>query len=300
MNKKSNSNHQCNKERFQSFLESLKGRMVTIYRNDPEAKTGRLLDVQSDYIVLELEHNTIVYYQIHHVKSVSEDSKANQPVKELDEELDFIKEESFSDLFRRLKNEYIQINQGGPYLVVGTLLETSNDYIILALENNEIVYFNLDHVKSALKLSKGIKSNHLTETKDSDQTMVSVSSKPSTSISHEILKAEYFADLFDQLMHKWVLINRRGPDALEGILVENAGGYFTITNNHEIIRINPFHIKCISIGPKTDKKEENDQIEAEEDHPLRSLHKEKKPSLERRSGRRSGRRSEKRSHSRSA
>lgn len=275
MNKKSNLNHQCNKERFQSFLESLKGRMVTIYRNDPEAKTGRLLDVQSDYIVLELEHNTIVYYQIHHVKSVSEDSKANQPVKELDEELDFIKEESFSDLFRHLKNEYIQINQGGPDLVVGTLLETSNDYIILALENNEIVYFNLDHVKSALKLSKGIKSNHLIETKDSDQTMVSVSSKPSTSISHEILKAEYFADLFDQLMHKWVLINRRGPDALEGILVENAGGYFAITNNHEIIRINPFHIKCISIGPKTDKKEENDQIEAEEDPPLRSLHKEK-------------------------
>lgn len=146
-------NHQCNEDRFHSFLESLKGRKVTIYRHGPESKIGRLLDVQSDYIVLEVENNKHVYYQIHHVKSVSEDTKASRPVMEQDEEQDFIKEESFSGLFRHLKNESIQINQGGPDMTVGRLVESSNDFIVLALENNEIVYFNLHHVKSALKLS---------------------------------------------------------------------------------------------------------------------------------------------------
>ncbi|MBE3570577.1 MAG: hypothetical protein IMW92_10825 [Bacillales bacterium] len=90
-------------------------------------------------------------------------------------------------------------------------------------------------------------------------------------------------------MYKWVLINRQGPDALEGILVENAGGLFTIINNQEIMRINPFHIKSFSIGPKADKKEENNQQEAEEeeDPSSRSHYRERQSSCERRSERQS-------------
>lgn len=300
MNKKLSSNPQWDENRYHSFLGTLKGRMVTVYRHGPESKTGRLLDVQSDYIVLEVENNKVVYYQIHHVKSVSEDSIASQPAMEQIEGQNFIREERFNELFRHLKNEPIQINQGGPDMAVGRLVETSDDFIVLAMENNEIAYFNLHHVKSALKLSEGMQSDdsESAESVSSELTNLSESSDPSASFSPEILKAEKFSDLFDQLMHKWVLINRQGPDALEGILVENAVGHFTIINNQEIIRINPFHIKSFSVGPKAEKKEENNQTEAEEeeDRSSRSHYRERKSSRERRSERRS----ETRSYSRTA
>lgn len=287
-------------DQFHSFLESLKGRMVTIYRHGPESKTGRLLDVQSDYIVLKVEDNKIVYYQIRHVKSISEDSKANQPVFEQDEEQEFIQEQSFSELFHQLKNEKIQINQGGPDMAVGTLVEASNDFIVLAMEDSEIVYFNLHHVKSAFKFSENEQSDYSELSYESEvEEETNLSDLPNSS-DPTVLKAEYFRDLFDQLLHKWVLFNRQGPDALEGILVENAGSHYTIINNQEVLRINPFHIKCFSVGPKGGKNKEKDEAkeEQQEEHLSRSHHDEKQTSREKTSHFRSDH-SRRTSHSRS-
>ena len=50
--------------------------------------------------------------------------------------------------------------------------------------------------------------------------------------------------------HKWVSINRGGPEAMEGVLVENAGGHYTLVSNEEVLRIHPYHIRSISSGPK--------------------------------------------------
>ena len=42
---------------YHSFLESLKGKTVTIYRGGPESKSGKLLDVKSDYVTLYAQDN---------------------------------------------------------------------------------------------------------------------------------------------------------------------------------------------------------------------------------------------------
>src|SRR6478735_9557634 len=88
---------------YSSQFKPLKGRMVTVYRGGPESKTGYLLDVQSDYLILAVENDnnnnndennnegnsnknnqsnqnnknnknnkqeyTVVYYNLSHVKS---------------------------------------------------------------------------------------------------------------------------------------------------------------------------------------------------------------------------------------
>ena len=43
-----------------NFLHAMEGKVITVYRGGPESKTGRLADIQSDYIALQVD-NKIVY-----------------------------------------------------------------------------------------------------------------------------------------------------------------------------------------------------------------------------------------------
>ena len=186
------SNH---KQSYHAFLESLKGKTVTIYRGGPESKSGTLLDVKSDYVTLYSQNNnnsndnnnnnnkdnnnknnnknnnnnnnnndnnnnnqnTVVYYQAEHVKSISEDSKTNsiqtipQTSTTEDESAEFIEADTFADLIDQLKNETIQINQGGPESKYGVLLGVNNDFLHLYTEDDGVVYFNIHHIKSVSK-----------------------------------------------------------------------------------------------------------------------------------------------------
>src|SRR5574342_892708 len=59
MTKKSNEDTVKNsvKDPYHSFLESLKGKEVTVYRGGPESKSGMLLDVQSDFVTVYAQNN---------------------------------------------------------------------------------------------------------------------------------------------------------------------------------------------------------------------------------------------------
>ncbi|MDP4164420.1 MAG: spore coat protein CotH [Bacillota bacterium] len=242
---------------FHSFLMALKGKTVTIYRGGPESKTGRLLDVKPDYVALHAQNNnnknnnkdqnqdqnqdnnkqnTVVYYQVQHVKSIIEDTKSNsmQQMEANGDEVDFHDAENFTGLFEQLTTETIQINQGGPESKSGILVGLSGDFIVLFTEDDGIVYINLEHVKSVSKHTKNVENEEIQE----------IFEIP------EWVKAERFQDVFSSFSHQWVSINRGGPEAMEGVLVENVGGHYTLVNNQEVMRIHPFHIKSISCGPK--------------------------------------------------
>ena len=62
--------------------------------------------------------------------------------------------------------------------------------------------------------------------------------------------ADDFHGIFKRLIHKWVSINRGGPEAVEGILVDNSDYHYTLVKDKEVLRIYPFHIKSISEGAK--------------------------------------------------
>lgn len=265
-------------ESYHAFLESLKGKIVTIYRGGPESKTGMLLDVKSDYVTLyayndnnnnnnsnsdsnnnqqnnnnnnnqqsddNSNDNTVIYYQAKHVKSISEDSKTNstQTTQVEEEDIEFFEADDFIGLISNLVNETIQINQGGPESKYGTLLGVSDDFIILYTEDDGIVYFNVHHVKSVSKYQDNNNNNNQNGGQNNNNNQQEVTYP-------EIIEASDFHNVFQHMAHKWVSINRGGPEAMEGVLVENAGGHYTLVSNQEVLRIHPYHIRSISSGPK--------------------------------------------------
>lgn len=256
---------------YHSFLEALKGKTVTIYRGGPESKTGKLLDVKDDYITLNAQtnnnnnnnknndennnnnnqnnnQNTVVYYQVQHVKSISEDSKTNSAqVLEEQEDVEYLEAESYVELIEQFTNETIQINQGGPESKYGKLVGISGDFLVMYTEDDGIVYTNIQHVKSVSKYNQ---NNQNEQENENNENEVQIP---------EWVCPDDFQDVFKHFSHQWVSINRGGPEAMEGVLVENAGGHYTLVNNQEVMRIHPFHIQSISGGSKGHLKQNNNQ-----------------------------------------
>ncbi len=271
-NKKANtSEHSSHLDSYHSFLQSLVGEEVQVYKGGPECKMGKLLDVQSDYICVYAQNNNnnknnnngnqnqnqnennqnqnqnnIVYYRTEHLQSISENTKNNSMPRFQGQDtltIDFHTAENFSKLVQQLIRTYVQVNQGGPESKTGFLLDIAGNYMALLTEDDGVVYYNIHHIKSISELGQNTQNQ---ENTNNQQLTIP-----------DYFKADDFHQLFGQMSHKWVSINRGGPQALEGVLVQSAGGHYTLINNDEVLRINPFHIKSISCGPKGVLKQNN-------------------------------------------
>lgn len=271
-----------------AYLATLKGKRVTIYRGGPESRVGRLLDVQSDYVALMPEdsgnnstnngstnNNSIVYYSLRHVQSISENSKANsvesnikqvQSISEnliadataspaaFDNQPELLSANNFIELLQKMVGSVINVNQGGPEFKKGRVINVADDYMILLTEDDGIVFYHTVHVKSVSEQSSdqnGAKSDFFIDYRYFDN-----------------IDAKKFYDLFDYFAYKWISINRGGPEALEGVLVQEEGEHYTLVNNNEVIRVYPYHIKSISIGSKgaiKQQQQNNETAENEDD-----------------------------------
>ncbi|AGE65212.1 hypothetical protein [Bacillus subtilis] len=243
MSKRRMKYHSNDEISYYNFLHSMKDKIVTVYRGGPESKKGKLTAVKSDYIALQAEKK-IIYYQLDHVKSITEDTNNSTTAIETEEMPDA---DDFHSLIGQLMNQSVQFNQGGPESKKGRLVWLGDDYAALNTNEDGVVYFNIHHIKSI--------SKHEPDLKIEGQTPAGV------------LEADYLSEVFKSLTHKWVSINRGGPEAIEGILVDNADGHYTIVKNQEVLRIYPFHIKSISLGPKGSyKKEDQKNEQSQEDN----------------------------------
>jgi spore coat protein B len=257
---------------------ALKGKTVTIYKAGPESKKGKILDVKPDYIALYVQNNnndnnknnennnnqnaqnTVIYYQVHHIKSVIEDTKTNSmQIMDVLDEVEYYQSNDFISLLEQLTDETIQINQGGPQSKHGKLVAVFDDFLVLFTEDDSLVYFNIEHVKS---VSKHNQNNQNDENINKTELIIP-----------EWVCADLFQDVFKYFSHQWVSINRGGPDAMEGVLVENAGGHYTLVNNQEVMRIHPYHIQSISVGPKGHLKQQNNNQNGNQDENEESCNK---------------------------
>ncbi|KRF53319.1 spore coat protein [Bacillus sp. Soil531] len=272
---------------YSSHFKPLTGRVVTVYRGGPESKTGYLVDVQSDYLILAVESNnnnngennnqnnqknqnnqnnnqqeyTLVYYNLAHVKSITEDTMSNsaQTFTGFNEELELYRGKTFAGTLSLMKTKYVQVNQGGPEKKAGQLLDVlgsfESAYIVLLTEDDGIIYINTDHVKSVSEYQ----NNNGNQTNQSANELF-VSQEP------EYMKSKSFNDLFAHLSHKWVSINNGGPEAVEGVLVQSLNGTFTLVQNNQVLRLQPRHVKTICVGAKgafkqNDNNQNNEQTE---------------------------------------
>ena len=55
--------------------KSLVGKTIKVDRGGPESRIGKLMAVLDDHLVLLTKDDGVIYYNTHHVKSVTENSK---------------------------------------------------------------------------------------------------------------------------------------------------------------------------------------------------------------------------------
>ncbi|WP_071393629.1 hypothetical protein [Bacillus tuaregi] len=239
--KQHNAADHSSKSRFyHAFFKSIKGKEVKIYRGGPEAKHGKVIDVKSDYVALETK-KAVIYYQAEHIKSISEPTKPKPEHHEHDHHHEkensetHLSAKSFRKLLKKMEHKVIQLNQGGPESIHGELLSVKHDFLLLLAEDGCLVYVNLHHVKSVCQSSKSFKGNK-------------------EKMKGKRVKAHDLHGVFQQLKNKWVSINRGGPEAIEGVLFVDKG-FYKLIRNEEVIRVDPFHIRSISSGPKEMKKD---------------------------------------------
>ena len=240
----------------QSPLYSMVGKQVKINRGGPNSKEGILLKAKEDYIAL-LVGQEVFYFLTKHIHSATQNIKENSSIVDTNSvtEVSYFDSKTFTDLLKELKHQSIQINEG-PESRIGELLNVNPSMIVILHEEDGPIYYNLEHVK----FIKASTNDENQETIQSDR------ANQIDSLYIDDIGRGTYTDLIEKFKYQWVSVNRSGPEALEGVLLDEGNGFYTIVNNEEAFRIHPFHIKSISVGAKGSFKtsNENDGDESQE------------------------------------
>ncbi|MGX1902596.1 spore coat protein CotH [Thermolongibacillus altinsuensis] len=160
---------------FHGLLEELVNSYIKVNQGGPEAKQGKIVDITDDYIVLLTEDDGVVFYNIHHIKSIGvqisnevegsevEGDVANkenelheaEKITEVDEIVSYVHAQNFRYLFNELTNTWVSINRGGPEAIEGILVPGAGDYYTL-VNSDEVIRLNPNHIKSFSCGPKGV------------------------------------------------------------------------------------------------------------------------------------------------
>ena len=72
-------------------------------------------------------------------------------------------------------------------------------------------------------------------------------------------------DLLSNLKYSWIKVNRKGPESVEGLLVDSSDQHLVLAVDNEILRISTYHIKNFSVNTKTSKEEPEEKKDSKED-----------------------------------
>lgn len=139
-----------------------------------------------------------------------------------------------------LVNKVIKVDRGGTKSRVGKLLSAADDYFTLLTEDEGIIYYNIQHIKSLTHNSKDELKFDLEIPED-----------------FEYIQAEDFKGVLNCLTLHWVKINQSELETIEGVLDEVNDDFVTIVANEEIIRVAIFHIRHFSYGGKIAKTKDD-------------------------------------------
>ncbi|GAB7386672.1 hypothetical protein BSNK01_05080 [Bacillaceae bacterium] len=130
-------------------LYSLLGRNVRINRGGPDSRHGRLIAVKSDYLVLQVREEGILYYRTNQIKSITVDTQEDSYLERKDSEVQgrYVNVERFDELLKRMNHHWVQVNRGGHECIRGVLLHEGEDDVSVII-NNEIVKINPTHIRN--------------------------------------------------------------------------------------------------------------------------------------------------------
>ena len=157
-----------------------------------------------------------------------------------------------ADLMKGMQGKVVKINRGGPESRIGMVLNAAEDHFALLTEQDGVVYYKHEHVKSMTDNAK----NGFGFNMEVPETFA-------------YQKADSLSELVGKMKYGWVKINLGGPEALEGVLDDVNENYVTVVHHEEVIRLALYHIKTISYGVKpenTEDKKDEKNGEKEKDN----------------------------------
>jgi spore coat protein B len=139
----------------------------------------------------------------------------------------------------------VRVDRGGPESRTGKLLSVQNDYFVLYSENEGIVYYKKDHVKSLTLDSREVSDVYESNEGEQQQPVL------------QYFEADSFTSVLQSMYLYSVQINRGGPEKIEGVIVDASDDEVTLVVDKEVVKILPFHIRNISYSLKNDNNEQN-------------------------------------------
>lgn len=251
------------------YISSLVGRAVQVYKGGPDSNNGILLDVNDDYFTLQKENDDIIYYKTEHIKSIRENSQIRfNSILKIYDSNNLLKAATFNELVVNFKEQTIRINGNGPESKVGQLIDVKDDFFVLYTEEEGLIFYKEQHIKS---LSHGLISSNQVVAKAGEELVLDNSSNEEV-IEEELtdsltnimevynqISADNTSDLLTNLKLSWIKVNRKGPESIEGLLVEANENYLVLIVNNEIFRIPTYHVKNFSVSINKSQEQANEQ-----------------------------------------
>lgn len=139
-----------------------------------------------------------------------------------------------------LVDKVVKVDRGGPESRVGMILAARDDHFTILTEDDGVIYYNIQHIKSITHNSKNQVEFNLEIPGNFD-----------------FIQGDDFKSVLEKLSLQWVKINRGGPETLEGVMDAVTDDFVTIVANEEIIHVALFHIRNISYGVKVQRTKED-------------------------------------------
>ena len=259
-----------------AYFSSLVGRTVQVYRGGPNSNVGTLRDVTEDYLALQKANGEIVYYTTSHIKSIGEKSQGRFNGTSTVEDTEMggtesvvetlLTANSFAELLNHFKEQNVRINGKGPESKVGRLVDVQSDFLIIYDEKDGLTFYNFEHITSVsfadLETSdedneneEGNNENDQQESSEDDSEEVW---NHLMDVCHEVSSTNLLGVL-GNLKYCWIKINRKGPESVEGLLVEANDDHLVLVVKDEIFRIATFHVKNFSVNVNyTSQSSDND------------------------------------------
>lgn len=226
-----------------TYLNNLVGRVVKINKAGPDLRTGKLLEVNDDYLTLQTKEQEVVYYLLNHVKAVVEDTKGNVSPTDYPELTIYGGEtKTVMDLLDQLLLGSVQINGGGPASRFGKLLAVNDEFLTLETKKEGLVLYQLDHIKSVTEM----------EQKEENESVYE--------LEPAFAEAVTLPQILAVLKRQWVTVNN-GPDKVEGVLSEFDDETLVIVHDKEVYYVSTFHLQSIVV-PIQGREEEVSEDES--------------------------------------
>ncbi|PHD71592.1 hypothetical protein COF64_23585 [Bacillus sp. AFS043905] len=160
------------KQNFQEALHSLIGFNVSIISDDKTVHDGVVLDVKSDFIVIQMNPDKPCYFNLNQVYALSKNTKEFQ-AQILDQEP--TQKQSFTELINELKGHWVTVKRDNNLTFDGFLSTVTNNYIVL-LNKDKQLYVQLSNI---LYIFNGIENKKSSDNKQQENKDEKTESKQS-------------------------------------------------------------------------------------------------------------------------